>query len=153
MPFLPALSLQILLEHTENANGASCASEDSECADILLSKGILDGRDEGAGATSYKGGLDGRAHGILGVVVCGPLVEVGHGCGVVERRGGVCGQSVPFNGSEVVSCFARAGQPEGRAGGKVESAALAARYALYDGSHALVQETELGMSRKPATVA
>lgn len=73
--------------HTENANGASCAGEDTECADILLSKGILNGRDEGACTTGDEGGLDGGAHGVLGVVVFGPLIQFGHGCGVwgVER--------------------------------------------------------------------
>jgi hypothetical protein len=73
--------VRIFLKHTENANGASRASEDSPCADILLCEGVLDGRDEGARAAGHQRGLDGVSQRILGVVVVGPLVQFGHGCG------------------------------------------------------------------------
>lgn len=72
------VSFRIVLRHTENANGAPRAGEDTPRADILLCEGVLDSRDEGAGAAGDQGGLDGVAHGILGVVVVGPLVVFGH---------------------------------------------------------------------------
>lgn len=53
---------------TEGGNCSSRAREDAECANILLRKDILDGRDEGARGTGDEGRFDGGGDGVLRLV-------------------------------------------------------------------------------------
>ena len=75
--------------HTKHRNSSSRLGEDSEGADILLRKGVLDSGDEGAGTGGDEGGLDGVADGVFGLVLLfrwrWSLLFFGH---CREKRGG-----------------------------------------------------------------